>query len=93
MSETCMKSVYLHQLNLSNIQDRYSYISEVLWHAPHHLGEVIKSKEQHVFLFKTPRLIIYEKYFQMHRKKKLMSHLWGTKINHTNSYLCKYRIV
>lgn len=53
MSDPCYYHIYLHQLNLGNILDRYSFYDRFFCHEPHYLGEVIKNKRTVCILFRT----------------------------------------
>lgn len=53
MSYPCYYHIYLHQLNLGNVLDRYSFYANLFCHEPHYLGEVIKNKRTVSILFRT----------------------------------------
>lgn len=53
MSDPCYYHIYLHQLNLGNILDSYSFYVRFFCHEPHYLGEVIKNKRTVCILFRT----------------------------------------
>lgn len=56
MSESCYHNIYLHQLYLGNILDRYSFLCPLFCHETHFLGEVIKTKRTDWTLFRTSQL-------------------------------------